>query len=40
MSRGGAEKEGDSDFEAGSRLQAVSIEPDTGLKLMSCEIMT
>ena len=33
MSMGGAEREGDTDSEAGSRLQAVSTEPDTGLEL-------
>ena len=38
MSRGGAERETES--EAGSRLLAVSTEPDVGLELMSCEIMT
>ena len=40
MSRGGAEREGDTESEAGSRLQAVSTEPDMGLELMNCEIMT
>ena len=40
MSRGGAEKEGDTESEAGSRLWAVSTEPDMGLKPMNCEIMT
>ena len=40
VSRGGAESEGDTESEAGSRLQAVSTEPDTGLKPMICEIMT
>ena len=40
MSGGGAEREGDPESEAGSRLRAVSTEPDAGLKLMSCEIMT
>ena len=39
-SRGGAEREGDPESEAGSRLQAVSTEPDTGLELMDREIMT
>ena len=38
MSEGGEEKEGES--EAGSRLRAVSTEPDMGLKLTDCEIMT
>ena len=36
----GAEREGDTEFEAGSRLQTVRTEPDTGLELMNCEIMT
>ena len=38
MSRGGAEREGDT--ETGSRLRAVITEPDTGLELTSHEIMT
>ena len=37
--RGGAEREGDKESEAGSRLWAVSTEPDVGLELMNCEIM-
>ena len=40
MSWGGAEREEDTEFEAGSRLRAVCTEPDRGLKLMSYEIMT
>ena len=40
MSRGGTEREGDTDCKTGSRLRAVSTEPDVGLKLMNCEIMT
>ena len=36
----GAEREGDTEAEAGSRLWAVSTEPDMGLELTSCEIMT
>ena len=40
MNGGGAEREGDTESKAGSRLGAVSTEPDTGLKLMNCEIMT
>ena len=40
MSRGGAEREGDTESEARSRLQAVSTEPDAGLKLTNCKIMT
>ena len=40
VSRGGAEREGDTESQAGSRLQAVSTEPYVGLKLTNCEIMT
>ena len=40
MSRGGAEREGDTETEAGSRLRAVSTEPDARLELTSREIMT
>ena len=40
MSRAGAEREGDTESEAGSRLQAVSTEPNVGLELTDCEIMT
>ena len=40
MSRGGAEREGDTESEAGCSLQAVSTEPDVGLELMNREIMT
>ena len=40
MSRGGAEREGDRESEAGSRLWAVSTEPDAGLKPTDHEIMT
>ena len=39
MSRGGAEREGDIESEAGFRLRAVSREPDVGLELANCEIM-
>ena len=39
VSRGWAEREGDREPEAGSRLHAVSTEPDVGLQLTSCEIM-
>ena len=35
-----AEREGDTESEAHSRLRVVSTEPDAGLELMSCEIMT
>ena len=40
VSRGGAERGGDTETEAGSRLSAVSTEPDTGLELTNQEIMT
>ena len=40
MSRGGTEREGDTESEVGSRLWAVSTEPDAGLKTMDHEIMT
>ena len=39
-SRGGAERGGDKESEAGSRLWAVSTEPDVGLELINREIMT
>ena len=40
MNRGGTEREGDTESEAGSRLGAVSPEPDAGLELMDHEIVT
>ena len=40
MRWGGAERKGDTDSEAGSRLRAVSTELDAGLELTHCEIMT
>ena len=40
MSGGGAERVGDTESEAGSRLRAVSTEPDVGLELMDREIVT
>ena len=40
MSTEGAERGGDTESEAGSRLRAVSTEPDVGLKLTNREIMT
>ena len=40
MSGGGAEKEGVTESEAGSRLWTDSTEPDAGLKITDCEIMT
>ena len=39
-SGGGAEREGDTESKAGSRLHAVSTEPDAGLEFTNCEIMT
>ena len=41
-SRGGAEREGegDTESEAGSRLRAISPEPDAGLELTDCKIVT
>ena len=40
MSRGGVEREGDTESKAGSRLPAVSIETNAGLTPMNHEIMT
>ena len=40
MNGGGAEREGDTETEAGSRLRAVRTEPDVGLEPMNEEIMT
>ena len=40
MSREGAERKGDTEAEAGSRLRAVSTEPDAGLELPDREIVT
>ena len=39
-SKEGAEREGDTKSEAGSRLRAVSTEPDAGFEPMNREIMT
>ena len=36
----GADREGDTESKAGSRLQVVSTEPDVGLEPKSREIMT
>ena len=36
----GAEREGDTESEAGARLPAVSTEPNAGLELTNREIMT
>ena len=35
-----SEREGDTEFEAGFRLRAVGTQPDVGLELTECEIMT
>ena len=40
MSREGAERKGDTESEAGSRLWAVSPEPNAGLNLTDREIIT
>ena len=40
MSGGGAEREGDKESQAGSRLWAVGTEPDAGLELTNREITT
>ena len=40
MSEGEADRERDTASKAGSRLQAVSTEPNAGLEPMNCEIMT
>ena len=40
MSGGRIESEGDTESKAGSRVWAVSTEPDAGLELMDHEIMT
>ena len=40
MNRGGAEREGDTELETGSRLRAISPEPDAGLELTDREIVT
>ena len=40
MNGGGAEREGDTEPEAGSGLRAVSAEPHVGLKLTGREIRT
>ena len=40
MSRGGAEREGDTESEAGCTFPAVSTEPDAGLEPIDSDIMT
>ena len=37
---GEGQREGDTESETGSRLRAVSTEPDAGLELTDCEIVT
>ena len=40
MNGGEAEREGDIELETGSRLRAISPEPDSGLELTDHEIVT
>ena len=40
MNGGGAEREGDTESETGSRLRAISPEPNAGLELTDHEIVT
>ena len=40
MNGGGAEREGDIESETGSRLRAISPEPDAGLELTDRKIVT
>ena len=40
MNGGGSEREGDTESETGSRLRAISPEPDAGLELPDREIVT
>ena len=40
MNGGGAEREGDTESETGSRLRAISPEPDVGLEQTDREIVT
>ena len=40
MSQGGAEREGDTESEAGSRLRAVGTEPSAELELTNREMVT
>ena len=39
-SRGGTEREGDTETKTGSRLWGVSTEPNAGIELTNCEIIT
>ena len=40
MNGGGAEREGDTESETGSRLRAIGPQPDAGLELTDREIVT
>ena len=40
VSKGGEEREGDTEFKAGPRLQAISTEPDVVREFTNHEIMT
>ena len=40
VGEGQREREGDTEFEAGSRLLALSTKPDVGLELINHETMT
>ena len=40
MNGGGAEREGDTEPEAGSRLRAVSTEPDAGLEPTNRDVIS
>ena len=40
MNGGGSEREGDTECETGSRLRAISPEPDAGLELADLKIVT
>ena len=40
VNRGGAEREGDTESKAASRLWVISTEPNAGLELTNHEIMT
>ena len=40
MNGGGEKREGDTESETGSRLRAISLEPDVGLELTDRKIVT
>ena len=40
MNGGGSEREGDTESEAGSRVRAVSTEPDAGSEPTNCKTVT